>query len=108
MPNTVYTPPAGYAVETESGRLHLIQSPSELPPAHINHFFRSLAADVGMRSLGIVLSGMGTDGAVGLREIKANLGITFAQGPQEAQYPSMPKSALETGDIDQVLRLLRV
>ncbi|MFW6213751.1 MAG: chemotaxis protein CheB, partial [Spirochaetota bacterium] len=89
--NTIYVAPPGNAVETESNQLYLVPAPSEVPPSHVNHFFRSLAAHVGQRALGIVLSGMGTDGSIGLKEIKANLGITCVQDPDEAEYPSMPQ-----------------
>jgi two-component system CheB/CheR fusion protein len=70
------------------------------PHLPIDYFFRSLAADQGARSIGIVLSGTGTDGTFGLRAIKETGGITFAQEPASAKYDGMPRSAIESGWAD--------
>lgn len=78
----------------ESNRLHL----------PIDFFFRSLAADQRERAVGVVLSGMGEDGAQGLRAIRENSGGTFAQDPQSAQFDSMPRAAIESGAVDGVYR----
>ena len=66
--------------------------------------FTSLAADRGNRAIGIVLSGGGSDGALGVRAIKENGGATFAQYPGSARFPSMPISAIETGCVGWILR----
>ena len=60
----------------------------------IDVFFTSLAVERKIQAIGIVLSGTGTDGTEGLRAIKAEGGITFAQDPETAQYPGMPQSAI--------------
>ena len=68
----------------------------------IDTFFRSLAgADV--EPVGLVVSGSGTDGSVGLRAIVEAGGVIAAQDPGEAAYPSMPRSAIETSRVDFVL-----
>jgi two-component system, chemotaxis family, CheB/CheR fusion protein len=67
------------------------------------NFFRSLAEDQGARAIGVVLSGMGSDGTLGLRTIKAEGGITFAQEPRSAKYVGMPQSAIMAGCVDFVL-----
>src|SRR5205823_14645372 len=59
--------------------------------------------DRGMQAIGAVLSGTGTDGALGIKEIKANDGITFAQLERSCKYPGMPHSAIVTGCIDFAL-----
>lgn len=69
----------------------------------INSFLRSLAEDQGPRAIGVVLSGTGSDGALGLRAIKAEGGITIAQDQASAKYGGMPGAAVATGDVDCVL-----
>ena len=64
----------------------------------------SLAEDSGNSAIGVVLSGGGSDGALGVQAIRKAGGITFAQYPGSARFPSMPISAIETGCVDAVLR----
>jgi|SRR5215510_10871745 len=68
----------------------------------IDHFFRSLAEDQGHKAIGVVLSGPALTGTLGLEEIKAAGGITFAQN-ETAQHDSMPRSAIAAGCVDFVL-----
>jgi two-component system, chemotaxis family, CheB/CheR fusion protein len=77
------------------------QTPGSALP--IDYFFRSLAADCGDRSIGVVLSGGGSDGALGLQAIKEAGGVTFAQDPSTTAYPSMPQMAVAASDVDFVL-----
>lgn len=70
--------------------------------AAIDLFFRTLAEAHRERAIGIVLSGAGSDGSVGLSRVKEMGGITFAQEPAEAEYDSMPRSAIATGMVDFV------
>ena len=69
----------------------------------INYFFTSLAQDQGDKSVGIILSGFGTDGSIGLKSIKANGGICIAQDPSTAGSEGMPSSAISTGLVDIIL-----
>lgn len=69
----------------------------------VNFFMRSLAEQRKSRAIGIVLSGTGTDGSLGLEDIKAEGGITFAQDPASAKYDGMPRSAIASGCVDFVL-----
>jgi two-component system CheB/CheR fusion protein len=69
----------------------------------IDAFFRSLAAAGGPMAVGVVLSGSGTDGTLGLKEIKDEGGITFVQEPSGAAQPSMPQSAADAGYADFAL-----
>ena len=71
-------------------------------PEAIDLFFRSLAEAHGMRAISIVLSGTGSDGAVGISRIKECAGVTIAQSPEDAEYDEMPRSALATGMVDIV------
>ena len=71
--------------------------------AAIDMFFRTLAEVHRERAIGIILSGAGSDGAVGIARIKEKGGLTFVQSPDDAEYDSMPRSALERGTVDLVL-----
>ena len=71
----------------------------------IDFFFRALAADRGNKSLGVVLSGTGSDGTLGLQAIKAVGGATFAQEQRTAKFEAMPGSAITAGVADFVLPL---
>jgi two-component system CheB/CheR fusion protein len=71
--------------------------------ASIDLFFRTLADAHAERAIGIVLSGSGADGAAGLARIKESGGITLVQEPTQAEYDSMPRAAIATGQVDFVL-----
>jgi two-component system CheB/CheR fusion protein len=68
----------------------------------IDIFFRSLAHDQGKNAIGVILSGTGSDGTLGLAAIKGEGGITFAQDPHTAKYDSMPSNAVTSGHVDFV------
>jgi len=69
----------------------------------IDLFFRTLADAHKERAFCVVLSGAGSDGAVGLSRIKEQGGVTLVQAPDEAEYDGMPRAAIETGQVDLVL-----
>jgi len=77
----------------------------EVPGTHmaIDHFMRSLAEEQGSRAIGVILSGFGSDGTLGLAEIQAQGGVTFAQDESTAKYDGMPPSAIAAGYVDYVL-----
>lgn len=103
-PNCVYVIPPG-AVMAISGGVFTLTPRSKEPGQHlaVNFFMRSLAEDRKSRAIGIVLSGTGTDGTLGLTDIKAEGGITFAQDPASSKYDGMPRSAIASGCVDFVL-----
>jgi two-component system, chemotaxis family, CheB/CheR fusion protein len=104
LPNTVYIVPPKKDLAILHGSLHLVEpTGSRAVRLPINYFFRSLAQDQREKAICIVLSGMGMDGALGLRAIKEELGMAMVQTPETAKYDSMPKSAVETGLADYVL-----
>ncbi|MCB1841638.1 MAG: hypothetical protein KDI09_01640, partial [Halioglobus sp.] len=74
----------------------------------IDYFFRSLAAARTHRAVGVVLSGTGSDGAVGVREIKSQGGLTIAQNPDTAEHTGMPSAAINTGAVDYVLDIAQI
>ncbi len=88
-------------LRVSDGRLVLEKRPPEsFKP--IDFFFHSLAESFRERAIGVVLSGTATDGTLGLKHIKAEGGITFAQN-QTARFDSMPRSAIAAGAVDFVL-----
>jgi len=103
--DTVYvTPPNSNVVLQEDGSLRLMEPPNELvPKPSVNMFFTSMAECAAERAIGVVLSGTGTDGAIGLHAIKAAGGYSFAQEPTEAKYDGMVRAAIEAGGVDWVL-----
>jgi two-component system, chemotaxis family, CheB/CheR fusion protein len=78
------------------------------PHLPIDRFFGSLAASRASGAIGVVLSGTGTDGSMGLEEIKAAGGIAFAQDEASAKFAGMPLAALHTGSVDLVLPPARI
>ena len=68
----------------------------------IDHFMKSLAETAGARSVGVILSGTGNDGTVGLQTIKGVGGVALAQDPQTALYEGMPQAAIEAGVVDRI------
>ncbi|MFO0374906.1 MAG: CheR family methyltransferase [Alphaproteobacteria bacterium] len=105
-PNVMYVTPPNSDVFAEDGVLYLRQPISQISPKpSVDNFFTSLAESVGDHAIGIILSGTGSDGAHGVRAIRAVGGITIAQEPTDAKYNGMPKSAIETGCVDFVLPL---
>jgi len=93
--NHVYVIAPGSILTLKNGYLKLVPKGSDLKP--INDFMISLASEQKNYAIGIIMSGTGNDGTEGLKAIKAEGGITFAQDPSTAQYPDMPKNAMAIG-----------
>jgi len=94
-PDCVYVIPPNTSMSILKGVLHLftpIESRGLRLP--IDFFLRSLAVDQKELGVGVILSGMGSDGSIGIRSIKENNGIVMVQDPDTATYSSMPLSAL--------------
>jgi two-component system CheB/CheR fusion protein len=103
-PDHIYVIPADKDIAVFHGAISLIPRPSERTPhLPIDGFLRSLAEDQGDRAIGVILSGMGSDGALGMRAIKAAGGITLVQDEKTAKCSSMPHSAVAVGRPDFVL-----
>lgn len=103
-PDRVHIIPPNRYLTLSDGVFHLHEPPDDLRVyLPIDRFFRSLAEDCEGRAAAVVLSGTGSDGTIGVREIKARGGLTFAQRPDTAGYDGMPTSAIESGFVDQVL-----
>ncbi len=102
--NHVYIiPPAKY-LEIHQRVLQLIEPPEKRgAETAIDNFLRSLAEDQEERAIGIILSGTGSHGTLGLQAIKANGGMAMVQSPNTAEYDRMPQNAIDTGCIDFIL-----
>ena len=104
QPNHVYVIPPNNQLMFEEGTLHLIE-PQQARGRRvtIDLFFRTLAQAYGQRAVCVILSGSDSDGAIGLKHVRAQGGVTIAQDPNEAEYDSMPVTAISTGMVDWVL-----
>lgn len=102
--NRVYViPPNTYlSIHDRTLRLSAPTAPRSLRMA-IDFFLSSLAEDQQENAIGIIVSGTGTDGTLGLKEIKAGGGMTMVQDPQTVQHDGMPRSAIASGSADYVL-----
>ena len=104
QPNTAYIIPPGRDMAFLNGALNLLEPSAprgqRLP---IDFFFRSLAQDQHERAIGIILSGTGSDGTLGVRAIKGEGGMAMAQTPETAEYDGMPVNAISTGMVDYEL-----
>lgn len=103
-PNRVYVIPPNTEVGIEGGVLRLLSRPAvrgqHMP---VDHFLRSLAEDLKSRAIGVILSGTGSDGALGIEAVKGEGGITFAQNEESAKYDGMPRAAAATRCVDFIL-----
>lgn len=100
--NQIYVVPSNATMLLADGRLDFGPRLPRGVHMPIDAFFRSLAIDQGSRSIGVVLSGEGSDGTLGLATIKAEGGICIAQAPETALLESMPQSAIGGGFVDLV------
>ena len=103
--NVIYMTPPKADVVLEDGVLRL-KPPSEMPSApkpSVDRFLLSLADHHGEKTMAMILSGTGTDGAYGIQAIRAAGGITIAQDAESAKYDGMPQAAIQTGCVDLVL-----
>ncbi|SHJ27343.1 two-component system, chemotaxis family, response regulator CheB [Hymenobacter daecheongensis DSM 21074] len=108
-PGHLYLAPPDRHLLVRAGKLLITKGPRE------NHYrpaadtlFRSVAAAYGSRAIGVVLTGMLHDGTAGLEFIKRCGGLALVQDPEDAQFPSMPESALRNVAIDDVVPLARL
>jgi two-component system, chemotaxis family, CheB/CheR fusion protein len=102
--NTIYVAPAGLNIELTENTLHLTPpGQGGVPKPSVDEFFTTLADSLGERAIGVVLSGTGSDGARGIRAIRAAGGVTIAQDEATSKYFGMPHAAIESGCVDMIL-----
>ncbi len=103
-PKTIFITPYDRHIAIANGRFKLSKPTTSFgPKPSIDYFFSSLANEKGERAVGIILSGTGSDGAHGIRAIKAEGGVTIVQDLKTAKYNGMPQAAINTGLVDLIL-----
>jgi two-component system CheB/CheR fusion protein len=103
QPSHAYVAPPGGRLSVRNETLYVEPTDGSSPILPVDYLFRSLAKNEGDNSIAIVLSGNGTDGTIGITEVKATAGMVMAQEPGSARYPGMPNSAMGTQLVDYVL-----
>lgn len=103
--NHIYVIPPNANLSISESKLYVTKRDKKFSLKHqpINHFLVSLAGSAKRNSIGIILSGTGTDGSEGIKAVKAAGGLTFAQDEATAKYFSMPYASIRTGLVDFVL-----
>ncbi len=103
-PGVVYITPPNHDADIKDGVLFLKPPTNPVgPKPSIDNFFSALAEDQGENAIGVILSGTGSDGALGMRAIKAHGGFTLVQDPESAKYNGMPLASIETNLVDLIL-----
>ncbi|KAA6438308.1 PAS domain S-box protein [Dyadobacter flavalbus] len=109
QPNHVYVVPPNQHLQIQVNQITV--SPNlnqEERRAPVDIFFRSLADSHGSRAVGVILSGTGANGSMGLKRIKENGGAVFVQNPREAAFNEMPRHAIATNLVDDILSVAQI
>ena len=107
-PNQVYLIPPGSIMHIGEGHLRLTPKNPRTLTLPIDVFFKSVAAHYGARSVGVVLSGTGSDGTRGAAAINDAGGFLIAQEPENAKFDGMPRSVIATGLVDAILPIEQI
>ena len=102
--NAAYITPPDTEITVSAGKIWLQKPKLGVgPKPSVDILFHSLALEYKENAIGIILSGTGSDGAIGVKYIKNSLGVVIVQEPHTAKYNGMPLAAIETGIVDLVL-----
>ncbi|HTK19252.1 MAG TPA: chemotaxis protein CheB, partial [Mucilaginibacter sp.] len=102
--NQVYLIPSDKFMTIQHNKLYLTKKENiKGPHLTINTFFNSLAADYGKKAIGIILSGLGSDGTEGIKAIRKAGGMVMARDPETSEFGSMPSHAIATGLVDFIM-----
>ena len=102
-PNSIYLIPPEKNMAVSNGRL-LLTDKSKIKGVHhpIDIFFRSLAEEAGANAVAIVLSGTGSDGSRGIKDVREAGGLVLVQSPESSSFDGMPRAAISTGTVDLI------
>ncbi|HKM21522.1 MAG TPA: chemotaxis protein CheB [Lachnospiraceae bacterium] len=103
QPNHVYVIAPGKMMKLSNGRIRLTKQDKTHLSLPIDEFFRSLAEETEGGAIAIILSGTGSDGSGGIKDIKEHGGVIFVQEPDSCKFDSMPRNAIGTGLVDAAL-----
>ncbi len=103
LPNRVYVIPPNTHMCVRADALRLMPRPQGIHALAVNCFLYSLAEERGNKAIAVILSGTASDGSLGVKAIKAEGGVVFAQDEQSAGFFGMPQSAADTGMVDFIL-----
>ena len=102
--NVVYLIPNDKFMTIARGKLYLtVKEKGNGPNLTVNRFLNSLAADCGKKAIGIILSGLGSDGTEGITAIKQAGGMVMVRNPETTSFAGMPSNAIATGLADFIL-----
>lgn len=101
--NNIYLIPVGALLSVHEHKFCVVDKPIHSLTLPIDIFFNSLAEDSNGKSVAIILSGTGADGAIGISRIKKSGGMVIVQNPEQAKFDGMPNSAIHTGLVDEIL-----
>lgn len=109
QPNTVYVLPPNHQVTILHNRLHITRNAErDVLSLPIDTFFQSFAKDHKDKSIGIILSGTGSDGCLGVRAIYNEGGLVMVQDPDSAEFDGMPRAAIATNSVNYILQPARM
>jgi two-component system chemotaxis response regulator CheB len=109
QPGIVYVAPPNMHMLATDGRIELTMTAFvHFSRPSIDLLFESVAASYGDKSIGVILTGTGSDGSIGIKAIKERGGITIAQDEETSEQFGMPESAIKTGAIDMILPLQEI
>ncbi|BBP44145.1 CheR family methyltransferase [Thiosulfativibrio zosterae] len=103
-PGVIYIVSPGHNALVKDGEIILKPAAAIGPKPSINLLLTSLAEDIGEKSIAIILSGTGSDGAQGIMAVKSANGLVLAQDETTAKYSGMPRAAIDTGFVDLILQ----
>ncbi|TRW23659.1 PAS domain S-box protein [Flavobacterium zepuense] len=104
QPNHIYVVPPNQHLSIEKDYIAISQNVTvEERRAPVDIFFRSMADEFGPRAIAVILSGTGANGSMGLKRVKERGGACFVQNPRQAEFHEMPRNAIATELVDEIL-----
>jgi two-component system CheB/CheR fusion protein len=109
QPNHIYVVPPNQHLEMVDGSITVSENTLlEERRAPVDIFFRTLADSLRARAVAVILAGTGADGSMGLKRIKEHGGVVYVQNPREAEFNEMPRSAIATNLVDEILPVAQI